>query len=506
MASQSSPEAVNPSKGIVSPACHPQHSPSGNQGEEMGDADEKASLLKNRNILQKDEDVLNNGGGGVRTVTALGSPRNGSANNGESSKQESQNGGIEKRKSDREGLDEKNVKPKDSRAHQTCTARNESDEQRDSGGRKMENEEKVDAVLETEMMDVDARQEDGSKLPEKVNNLSPEANENPSRAEDGGRGDDGDSKKPDAPKADNKVAPSEDSGPDGSVSAEDIQLVQNLIERCLQMYMAQEEVVKILKTQASIDPEFTKLVWSKLEEQNSEFFRCYYTRLKLKAQIIMFNHLLEQQVSVVQKMQHGFGGHINSLGNNTLHGNGNASATSSGIPLFQGGGKHVATSGHENFVGGLFSTSQGVDIVDSPGMPGMESEMAGASKKRIESKDQVVPSSLQSRDFTYNLTSPMDRNGSTPLLSSLPRLDSSQELHNFANSLPTPGEHGLLPTTSMGLSALHSNAQQPSLQRNFSLSDLGIGTASPTLRRNFSLEGLSDAAVNMDNGGEQQEN
>ena len=28
--------------------------------------------------------------------------------------------------------------------------------------------------------------------------------------------------------------------------------------------------------------------------------RCYYTRLKLKSQIIMFNHLLEQQVAMVQ--------------------------------------------------------------------------------------------------------------------------------------------------------------------------------------------------------------
>ena len=27
---------------------------------------------------------------------------------------------------------------------------------------------------------------------------------------------------------------------------------------------------------------------------------CYYTRLKLKSQIIMFNHLLEQQVAMVQ--------------------------------------------------------------------------------------------------------------------------------------------------------------------------------------------------------------
>lgn len=110
-----------------------------------------------------------------------------------------------------------------------------------------------------------------------------------------------------------------------SVSAEDVQMVQNLIERCLQLYLTQEEVVSVLREQAAIDAELTQLIWSKLEEQNPDFFRCYYTRLKLKAQIVMFNHLLEQQVAVVQKMQRGW---------NMNHG----SSTASGIPLFQGGG------------------------------------------------------------------------------------------------------------------------------------------------------------------------
>lgn len=41
----------------------------------------------------------------------------------------------------------------------------------------------------------------------------------------------------------------------------------------------------------------------KLEEQNPDFFRAYYTRLKLKDQILLFNHLLDQQVAVVQRMQ-----------------------------------------------------------------------------------------------------------------------------------------------------------------------------------------------------------
>ncbi|CAA7023100.1 unnamed protein product [Microthlaspi erraticum] len=84
------------------------------------------------------------------------------------------------------------------------------------------------------------------------------------------------------------------------VSRQDIELVQNLIERCLQLYMNRDEVVKTLLTRARIDPGFTTLVWQKLEEENAEFFRAYYIRLKLKKQIIMFNHLLEHQSQLMK--------------------------------------------------------------------------------------------------------------------------------------------------------------------------------------------------------------
>ncbi|KAL6530559.1 hypothetical protein OROMI_028448 [Orobanche minor] len=57
------------------------------------------------------------------------------------------------------------------------------------------------------------------------------------------------------------------------VSREDIELVQNLIERCLQFYMNRDEVVKTLLNRARIDPRFTTLVWQKLEEENADFFR-----------------------------------------------------------------------------------------------------------------------------------------------------------------------------------------------------------------------------------------
>ncbi|KAJ7525660.1 hypothetical protein O6H91_17G060800 [Diphasiastrum complanatum] len=88
-----------------------------------------------------------------------------------------------------------------------------------------------------------------------------------------------------------------------SISCKDIQLVQNLIERCLQLYMNKGEVINTLLNQAKIQRSFTSLVWQKLEEQNPDFFRAYYTRLKLKKQIMLFNELLEQQADLMQKMR-----------------------------------------------------------------------------------------------------------------------------------------------------------------------------------------------------------
>ncbi|KAE9621666.1 putative angiotensin-converting enzyme 2 [Lupinus albus] len=89
------------------------------------------------------------------------------------------------------------------------------------------------------------------------------------------------------------------SGPVKWVSRQDIQLVQNLIQRCLQLYMSQAEVVETLLNQAKIEPGFTEVVWQKLEEENQEFFRAYYLRLTVKQQIQEFNSLLEQQVQLM---------------------------------------------------------------------------------------------------------------------------------------------------------------------------------------------------------------
>ncbi|KAJ1384692.1 hypothetical protein SESBI_42315 [Sesbania bispinosa] len=84
------------------------------------------------------------------------------------------------------------------------------------------------------------------------------------------------------------------------VSCEDIQLVQNLIERCLQLYMNPKEVVETLLAQAKIEPGFTELVWQKLEEENQEFFKAYYLRLLLKEQITEFNRLLKEHAKLSQ--------------------------------------------------------------------------------------------------------------------------------------------------------------------------------------------------------------
>ncbi|PON75040.1 histidine-tRNA ligase [Parasponia andersonii] len=116
--------------------------------------------------------------------------------------------------------------------------------------------------------------------------------------------------------------------PSGSVrrvSRQDIQLVQNLIERCLQLYMNQREVVDTLLDQAKIEPDFTSLVWQKLEEENQEFFKAYYLRLMVKHQILEFNRLLQQQVQLMRQMHPSGvspipasnGSHISSLHQNS---------------------------------------------------------------------------------------------------------------------------------------------------------------------------------------------
>ncbi|XP_045797641.1 uncharacterized protein LOC123891797 [Trifolium pratense] len=87
------------------------------------------------------------------------------------------------------------------------------------------------------------------------------------------------------------------------VTLQDVKLVHNLIERCIQLYMTPKEIVTTLQNEAKIGPEFTKTVWQRLEEQNPEFFKAYYTRLALKQQIDEFNKLLEKQKQLMDLEQ-----------------------------------------------------------------------------------------------------------------------------------------------------------------------------------------------------------
>ncbi|CAN0201558.1 unnamed protein product, partial [Phaeothamnion confervicola] len=90
---------------------------------------------------------------------------------------------------------------------------------------------------------------------------------------------------------------------DGPVSWKDIKVVQGLIERCLQKYKSQEEIVATLEEQANVDPHFTMSVWAKLEEQNPEFFYAYNVQLQLLDQIMAYNFLVDEQVCFLQHMQ-----------------------------------------------------------------------------------------------------------------------------------------------------------------------------------------------------------
>ena len=105
---------------------------------------------------------------------------------------------------------------------------------------------------------------------------------------------------PAAPELDRFVGPK--LGEVGGITEKEIQLVQDLIETYLRKYVSQQEVAQLLEQHEHVAPKLTELVWLKLEEENAKFFQAYYTRLKLKDQIVLFNHLLEQQVMALQRM------------------------------------------------------------------------------------------------------------------------------------------------------------------------------------------------------------
>jgi hypothetical protein len=52
-----------------------------------------------------------------------------------------------------------------------------------------------------------------------------------------------------------------------------------------------------------LQPNFSQLVWQTLEEQNADFFRAYNLRVQLKNQVVTFNHMLQQQLQVLDSLQ-----------------------------------------------------------------------------------------------------------------------------------------------------------------------------------------------------------
>lgn len=84
---------------------------------------------------------------------------------------------------------------------------------------------------------------------------------------------------------------------------QDLQVVKNLIERCIQLYMSKKEVVSVLSSEANVAPAVTELLWQRLEEENREFFEVYHIKLALKEQVHRFNELLKQQAVLMEKIQ-----------------------------------------------------------------------------------------------------------------------------------------------------------------------------------------------------------
>ncbi|KAG0475691.1 hypothetical protein HPP92_015377 [Vanilla planifolia] len=254
------------------------------------------------------------------------------------------------------------------------------------------------------------------------------------------------------------------------VSRQDIQLVQNLIERCLQLYMNQREVVDTLLYQAKIEPGFTELVWQKLEEENQDFFKAYNVRLMLKNQIVVFNKLLEKQVELMNK---GCQPSVGSLpiSNGTMNQNlrpyvsENASTSRPNSLLSNGGSSSAITNG---------------------GPPGSQNVQFGNDSSILNGRMDVPASilsannSLMGRDRVMNDTS----------IKSEPGFPSNSEFafagSSFLETQPTLGDTVGVSFSGTELTAqalnepLHDIDSSPygflsHIPRNFSFSDLTDG-------------------------------
>mmetsp|Transcript_5742 Transcript_5742/g.17547 ORF Transcript_5742/g.17547 Transcript_5742/m.17547 type:complete len:214 (-) Transcript_5742:86-727(-) len=95
-------------------------------------------------------------------------------------------------------------------------------------------------------------------------------------------------------------------GPPQRVTTEEVQHVQGLIEQCMTAFMPQHQIASLISSEEGVEPALVAMVWQKLEDLHPAFFAEYHARSKLKEQIVMFNYLLEQQVSMVNKLYSGW--------------------------------------------------------------------------------------------------------------------------------------------------------------------------------------------------------
>ncbi|KAL1533478.1 hypothetical protein AAHA92_33357 [Salvia divinorum] len=96
-------------------------------------------------------------------------------------------------------------------------------------------------------------------------------------------------------------------------------LVQNLIERCIQLYMNEREIVDYLLHNANIEPDFTKIVWQRLEKESPKFFNAYHLRMVLRAHIRRYNELFEKQVELVRRTRRSLPSSSNGSQMHSMH-------------------------------------------------------------------------------------------------------------------------------------------------------------------------------------------
>ncbi|XP_020578551.1 uncharacterized protein LOC110023459 isoform X1 [Phalaenopsis equestris] len=265
------------------------------------------------------------------------------------------------------------------------------------------------------------------------------------------------------------------SGEIRKVSRQDIKLVQNLIERCLQLYMNQKEVVDTLLYQAKIEPGFTELVWQKLEEENRDFFKAYHVRLMLKNQIMVFNKLLEKQVELMNKVC------SSGVGSAPLS-HGSCSSTLSPNPSC-----YLSENASTSRPDGLLSNGVSTSAIIGSGPAGNQNVQLGNGQSTFNGRLDVPAGMLSSKSSLMGRDHIM--NGTT--IKSEPSYATNSEFaftgSSFLETQPTLDTLGASYSgTELTAQALNEPLQDidsspygflSHIPRNFSFSDLTVGFA-----------------------------